>query len=83
MSDDARVPAGFALTARRALQLPPEAIILHPDPWPGGHGLRGRSCRRPVTDQVGNGVAVRMAGILLLGHGSLEGAAWPATTSRS
>ena len=70
--------AGYALTARRALQLPPEAIILHPGPMVRGVEIASEVAELPsarITDQVGNGVAVRMAVLfLLLGQGSLDGA---------
>jgi aspartate carbamoyltransferase catalytic subunit len=69
--------AGYSLTARRALQLPPEAIILHPGPMVRGVEIASEVAELPsarITDQVGNGVAVRMAVLfLLLGQGSLEG----------
>ncbi len=71
--------AGYSLTARRALQLPDEAIILHPGPMVRGVEIASEVAELPsarITDQVGNGVAVRMAVLfLLLGHGSLDGAA--------
>jgi aspartate carbamoyltransferase catalytic subunit len=70
---------GYALTARRALQLPTEAIILHPGPMVRGVEIASEVAELPsarITDQVGNGVAVRMAVLfLLLGQGSLDGAA--------
>jgi len=70
---------GYSLTARRALQLPPEAIILHPGPMVRGVEIASEVAELPsarITDQVGNGVAVRMAVLfLLLGQGSLDGAA--------
>ena len=68
---------GYALTARRALQLPPEAIILHPGPMVRGVEIASEVAELPsarITDQVGNGVAVRMAVLfLLLGQGTLGG----------
>lgn len=68
--------AGYALTARRALQLPPEAIILHPGPMVRGVEIASEVAELPsarITDQVGNGVAVRMAVLfLLLGQPSPE-----------
>ena len=67
--------AGYALTARRALQLPPDAIILHPGPMVRGVEIASEVAELPsarITDQVGNGVAVRMAVLfLLLGQGPL------------
>jgi aspartate carbamoyltransferase catalytic subunit len=68
---------GYSLTARRALQLPPEAIILHPGPMVRGVEIASEVAELPsarITDQVGNGVAVRMAVLfLLLGQGTLGG----------
>ncbi len=67
---------GYALTARRALQLPPEAVILHPGPMVRGVEIASEVAELPsarITDQVGNGVAVRMAVLfLLLGQGARE-----------
>jgi len=67
---------GFALTGRRALQLPPGAVILHPGPMVRGVEIASEVAELPsarITDQVGNGVAVRMAVLfLLLGQGTLE-----------
>jgi len=68
---------GYALTARRALQLPPDAVILHPGPMVRGVEIASEVAELPsarITDQVGNGVAVRMAVLfLLLGQGTLGG----------
>jgi aspartate carbamoyltransferase catalytic subunit len=68
--------AGYSLTARRALQLPPDAIILHPGPMVRGGEIASEVAELPsarITDQVGNGVAVRMAVLfLLLGQGTRE-----------
>ena len=68
--------SGYSLTARRALQLPPDAIILHPGPMVRGVEIASEVAELPsarITDQVGNGVAVRMAVLfLLLGHGARE-----------
>lgn len=61
--------AGYALTARRALALPPEAVILHPGPMVRGVEIASDVAELPsarITDQVGNGVAVRMAILFLL-----------------
>ncbi len=67
---------GYSLTGRRALQLPPDAIILHPGPMVRGVEIASEVAELPsarITDQVGNGVAVRMAVLfLLLGQGTLE-----------
>ncbi len=70
--------AGYGLTARRAAALPPGAFILHPGPIVRGVEIASDVAELPValiTDQVSNGVAVRMAVLfLLLGQGPLEGA---------
>jgi aspartate carbamoyltransferase catalytic subunit len=69
--------AGFGLTARRAAALQPGAVILHPGPIVRGVEIASDVAELPaslITDQVGNGVAVRMAVLfLMLGQGSLEG----------
>jgi len=71
--------AGYSLTARRALELPPEAIILHPGPMVRGVEIASDVAELPsarITAQVGNGVAVRMAVLfLLLGQGGRAGVA--------
>ncbi len=70
--------AGFGLTARRAALLQPEAVILHPGPIVRGVEIASDVAELPaslITEQVSNGVAVRMAVLfLLLGQGSVEGA---------
>jgi aspartate carbamoyltransferase catalytic subunit len=70
--------AGFGLTARRAALLQPEAVILHPGPIVRGVEIASDVAELPasmITEQVSNGVAVRMAVLfLLLGQGTLEGA---------
>ena len=69
--------AGFGLTARRAAQLQPEAVILHPGPIVRGVEIASDVAELPaslITEQVSNGVAVRMAVLfLLLGQGPVEG----------
>ena len=40
--------AGYSLTARRALQLPPEAIILHPGPMVRGVEIASEVAELPV-----------------------------------
>jgi aspartate carbamoyltransferase catalytic subunit len=70
--------AGFGLTARRAAMLQPEALILHPGPIVRGVEIASDVAELPaslITEQVSNGVAVRMAVLfLLLGQGPVEGA---------
>lgn len=70
--------AGYGLTARRAETLQPGAVILHPGPMVRGVEIASDVTELPaslVTDQVANGVAVRMAVLfLMLGQGTVEGA---------
>jgi aspartate carbamoyltransferase catalytic subunit len=70
--------ATYGLTARRVTLLDPEAVILHPGPMVRGVEIASDVAELPaalVTDQVTNGVAVRMAVLfLLLGHGAGEAA---------
>ncbi len=70
--------AGFGLTARRAATLGPDAVILHPGPILRGVEIASDVAELPsalITEQVSNGVAVRMAVLfLMLGQGPLEGA---------
>jgi len=70
--------AGYGLTARRAAMLQPDAVILHPGPIVRGVEIASDVAELPaslITEQVSNGVAVRMAVLfLLLGQGSVEGA---------
>ncbi len=70
--------ACYGLTARRAALLPSDAVILHPGPMVRGVEIASEVAELPaalITDQVSNGVAVRMAVLfLLLGQGSLDGA---------
>jgi aspartate carbamoyltransferase catalytic subunit len=59
----------FGLTARRAAVLRPEAIILHPGPIVRGVEIASDVAELPaslITEQVSNGVAVRMAVLFLL-----------------
>ena len=69
--------AGFGLTARRAEMLQPEAIILHPGPIVRGVEIASEVAELPsalITEQVSNGVAIRMAVLfLLLGQGPAVG----------
>ena len=68
--------AGFGLTARRVTLLGPDAVILHPGPMVRGVEIASDVAELPaalITDQVSNGVAVRMAVLfLLLGQGAGE-----------
>ncbi|MBV8463254.1 MAG: aspartate carbamoyltransferase catalytic subunit [Acidimicrobiales bacterium] len=70
--------AGFGLTARRVTLLDPEAVILHPGPMVRGVEIASDVAELPaarITEQVSNGVAVRMAVLfLLLGQGAGEAA---------
>jgi aspartate carbamoyltransferase catalytic subunit len=70
--------AGFGLTARRVTLLGPDAVILHPGPMVRGVEIASDVAELPaalITDQVSNGVAVRMAVLfLLLGQGAGEAA---------
>jgi aspartate carbamoyltransferase catalytic subunit len=70
--------AGYGLTARRAALLQPGAVILHPGPMVRGVEIASDVAELPaslITEQVSNGVAVRMAVLfLLLGQGPIEGA---------
>jgi aspartate carbamoyltransferase catalytic subunit len=69
--------AGYGLTARRAAMLQPGALILHPGPIVRGVEIASDVAELPaalITEQVSNGVAVRMAVLfLLLGQGPVEG----------
>jgi aspartate carbamoyltransferase catalytic subunit len=66
--------AGYGLTRRRLASLPDHAIVLHPGPMNRGVEIAAdvaQDARSVVTDQVRNGVAVRMAVLyLLLGSGT-------------
>jgi len=68
----------FGLTNRRAAMLQPGAFILHPGPIVRGVEIASDVAELPaalITDQVSNGVAVRMAVLfLLLGQGPIAGA---------
>jgi aspartate carbamoyltransferase catalytic subunit len=69
--------AGYGLTARRAAALQPGALILHPGPIVRGVEIASDVAELPaslITEQVSNGVAIRMAVLfLLLGQGGREG----------
>lgn len=65
--------AGYGLTARRAALLQADAIVMHPGPMNRGVEIATEVADLPralITEQVTNGVAVRMAVLyLLLGSG--------------
>jgi aspartate carbamoyltransferase catalytic subunit len=66
--------AGWGLTARRAALLGPETIVTHPGPMVRGVEIASDVADLPrtvVTQQVANGVAVRMAILFLLLGGEL------------
>lgn len=64
----------YGLTARRAGRLATNAVVMHPGPMNRGVEIAAEVAELPrtlVTDQVRNGVAVRMAVLyLLLGSGA-------------
>jgi aspartate carbamoyltransferase catalytic subunit len=65
--------AQYGLTTRRARQLQPHALVMHPGPMNRGVEIAAEVTDLPnavITQQVANGVAVRMAVLfLLLGSG--------------
>ncbi len=70
--------ARWGLTARRAQRLGEDAIVTHPGPMVRGVEIASDVADLPrtvVTQQVANGVAVRMAILFLLLGGELPGAA--------
>ncbi len=69
--------AHWGLTARRAEHLRPDAIVTHPGPMVRGVEIASDVADLPrtvVTQQVANGVAVRMAILFLLLGGEQPGA---------
>ncbi len=68
--------AGFGLDAKRAARLKPGALIMHPGPVNRGVEITADVADAPnavITEQVANGVAVRMAVLfLMLGSGDLN-----------
>ena len=70
--------AHYGLTSARADRLPDGALIMHPGPMNRGVEIAGEVADRPnavITEQVANGVAVRMAVLfLVLGPGRASGA---------
>lgn len=78
--DEALIPslreytAGFGLTVGRASLLRPDALVMHPGPMNRGVEIAPEvadSERSVITDQVANGVSVRMAVLFrLLGSGT-------------
>ena len=78
--DEALIPslreytAGFGLTVERAGHMRPDALIMHPGPMNRGVEIAPEVADSPnavITDQVANGVSVRMAVLFrLLGSGT-------------
>lgn len=69
--------AEFGLDSARADRLGADALIMHPGPMNRGVEIDGDVADRPnavITEQVANGVAVRMAVLFLLLGSPLEGA---------
>ncbi|HVM02626.1 MAG TPA: aspartate carbamoyltransferase catalytic subunit [Acidimicrobiales bacterium] len=66
--------AGYGLTRRRAALLADDALVMHPGPMNRGVEIAAEAADLPnavITNQVANGVAVRMAVLyLLLGSGA-------------
>jgi aspartate carbamoyltransferase catalytic subunit len=66
--------AGYGLTSRRAALLQDDALVMHPGPMNRGVEIAAEVAALPrsvITNQVANGVAVRMAVLyLLLGSGA-------------
>jgi aspartate carbamoyltransferase catalytic subunit len=68
--------AGWGLTARRVARLRDDAIVTHPGPMVRGVEIASEVADLPrtvVTQQVANGVAVRMAILFLLLGGERPG----------
>lgn len=64
---DAEYHHRFGLTAERALNMKPDAVVMHPGPINRGVELEGGVADGPsslILDQVANGIPVRMAAIL-------------------
>ncbi|HTX63832.1 MAG TPA: aspartate carbamoyltransferase, partial [Acidimicrobiales bacterium] len=64
----------FGLTARRAALLHPDAVVTHPGPMIRGVEIASDVADLPqavVTQQVTNGVAVRMAVLFLMLGGAM------------
>ena len=65
----------FGLTSARADRLGSDALIMHPGPMNRGVEIAGEVADRPnaiITEQVANGVSVRMAVLFLLLGAGLE-----------
>ena len=65
----------YGLTSARADRLGAEALIMHPGPMNRGVEIAGEVADRPnavITEQVANGVSVRMAVLFLLLGAGLE-----------
>jgi aspartate carbamoyltransferase catalytic subunit len=69
--------ARYGLTVERAARLRPEALIMHPGPMNRGVEIAAEVAEGPaslITEQVANGVAMRMAVLYeLLGAGGGHG----------
>ncbi|MGQ9779530.1 MAG: aspartate carbamoyltransferase catalytic subunit [Bacillota bacterium] len=66
----------YGMNAERARRLPPDALIMHPGPANLGVEITEEAAGDPravITDQVTNGVAVRMALLYLLAGGKEDG----------
>ena len=64
--------AGYQLNAARMAGAAPDAIVLHPGPMNEGVEIApdlAAGGRSVITEQVANGVAVRMAVLYLLARG--------------
>jgi aspartate carbamoyltransferase catalytic subunit len=80
--------ARYGLTVERAARLRKDALVMHPGPMNRGVEIAAEVAEGPasvITEQVGNGVAVRMAVLYrLLGTGASVGAAhFPPPSDRS
>jgi aspartate carbamoyltransferase catalytic subunit len=64
----------YGLTMERAAQLKPDTLVMHPGPMNRGVEIAAEVAEGPasvITEQVANGVAVRMAVLYrLLGSGA-------------
>jgi aspartate carbamoyltransferase catalytic subunit len=68
--------ARFGITSERVAVAKPEAIVMHPGPMNEGVEIApdvAISGRAVITEQVTNGVAVRMALLYLLAGTHIEG----------
>jgi aspartate carbamoyltransferase catalytic subunit len=81
-TDEALIPtlreytSGYGLTRRRATLLQDDALVMHPGPINRGVEIAAEVAdlsRSVITQQVANGVAVRMAVLYLLLAGGAGG----------